>query len=272
MMDDILEKIRCFSDDQYSNENRLKARIQIYEYCEIKLNWREWVFDRLVFNNVKNVLDLGCGNGVLWQDNINKIPADVQITLTDVSEGMVDTARKTLGKHDGRFEFRVADACRVPFKDGSFQMVIANHMLYHVQDMEKVFSEIGRLLTDDGSAYASTLSTNNFQELVDVVVDFNKQLAFDNTMTIQSFSLENGESVLSRQFHVKEKHILQNDIVINKTEPLILYMASCYTPGQLEILMKNYTDFKAYLESSINKTGEIRITNKNVLFKFMKKR
>ncbi len=270
-MDATLGKIREFSDDQYTNENRLKARIQIYEYSEKKLNWREWVFDRLDFKTVNSVLDLGCGNGILWKDNYHKIPEDIQIVLTDVSQGMVDAARKTLGKHKRHFEFKVADACQILYEDSSFQMVIANHMLYHIQDKEQIFSEIERLLADDGSAYASTLSTTNFQELLDVVIEFDKRLEFDNIKVVQGFNLENAEDVLSRQFLVEEKHIFQNDIIIKSVESLILYLASCYSPEQLKILESNYVDFRAYLESIINKTDGMRITNKNVLFRFRKK-
>ncbi len=270
-MDTTLEKIRKFSDDQYSNDYRLSARIQIYDHCEKKLNWREWVFDRLDFKTVNSVLDLGCGNGILWKDNIHKLHGDIHIVLSDNSEGMANAAQQALREHSHQFDFKVADACNIPFENGSFQMVIANHMLYHVQDTGKVFSEIKRLLADDGSGYASTLSTTNQQELINVVIEFDKRLEFDTIQTIRSFNLENAEDVLSRQFLVEEKHIFQNDIIIKSVEPLILYLASCYSPEQLKILESNYVDFRAYLESIINKTDGMRITNKNVLFRFRKK-
>jgi ubiquinone/menaquinone biosynthesis C-methylase UbiE len=271
IMDATLEKIHQFSDDQYSNENRLKARIQIYEFREKKLSWREWVFDNLDFSNVTKVLELGCGNGLLWQDNIQKVPEKLHIVLTDISPGMVDAARKTLSKNGRQFEFKAADACQTPFQDNSFQMIIANHMLYHIENKERVFSEVDRLLTGDGSIYASTLSTKNLQELIDVIGEFDKRLLFDNIQTIRSFNLENGENVLSNHFKVIKKFIYQNDIIIKESEPLILYLASCYSREQLDILRRNFGDFRSYLDLIIKKTGKLRITNKNVLFKFGKK-
>lgn len=269
-MDVTLEKIRRFSNDQYSNENRLNARIQIYDYCEKKLNWREWVFDNLDFHNVNRVLELGCGNGLLWQDNIHKIPGDIHIVLSDISQGMVGAARKLLNRYRRQFEFKVANACQTPFKDSDFQMIIANHMLYHIENKEQVFSEIDRLLTDDGFGYSSTLSTRNWQEVISILAEFSKSLVVDNVETIQSFNLENGENVLSNHFNVTDNFIFQNDIIIKKAEPLILYLASCYSPKQLDVLVKNFVNFRSYLESIIKKTGEIRITNKNVLYKFRK--
>lgn len=270
-MDSTLEKIKQFSNDQYSNENRLNARIQIYDFCEHKNYWQEWVFDNLDFSNVARVLELGCGNGILWKKNIHRVPENVRIILSDNSRGMVDAAREALREHRHQFGFEVVDACQIPFTDKNFQMIIANHMLYHMENKEQVFSEIDRLLTGDGFAYASTLSTRNLNELIDIISEFNKSLLFDNIQTIQNFNLENGEDIISRHFNVADSHIYQNDIIIRNTEPLILYLASCYSMEQLDILIRNFGDFRSYLESVIRKTGAIRITNKSVLFKFRKK-
>ena len=269
-MDLTLEKIKQFSDDQYSNENRLNARIQIYDFCEKKINWREWVFDNLDFNNVVRILELGCGNGLLWKDNIHRVPENVHIVLSDISKGMVDSARKTLEKHNRQFAFKVTDACQTSFQDNYFHMIIANHMLYHIENKEQVFSEIDRLMTRDGFTYASTLSTENFQELFNVAGEFSKSLVLDNIQTIQSFNLENGENVLSNYFNVMNNYIYQNDVIIKSAEPLILYLASCYSKKQLDILINDLGNFRSYLESVIKKTGVIRITNKAILFKFRK--
>ena len=271
MVDSTLEKIKQFSDDQFSNENRLKARIQIYEFCEQKINWHQWVFDRLNFSNVARILELGCGNGQLWANNTHRLPENINIVLTDVSEGMVDAARKELSEYDNRFEFRVTDASETPFEDNRFQMIIANHMLNLIEDKEQVFSEIERLLADNGYVYASTLSTMNFHELFNIAGEFDKNMELDSTELIKSFNLENGEEVISRYFNVENSYIYQNDVIVKNTEPLILYLASCYAMEQLAILIDSINDFREFLDSIIRETGEIRITNKTVLFKFRKK-
>lgn len=268
-MDLTLEKIRKFSDDQYGNANRLNSRIQIYDFCENKTNWPEFAFSNLNFNNVSRVLELGCGNGQLWTINIQRVPENISIVLSDISEGMVNSVKKELGE-DRRFEFEVTDACKTPFKSNRFQMIIANQVLYHIENKEQVFSEISRLLTDEGYAYASTLSIENFLELFNIADKFDKRLVFDSSPTISSFNLENGENVLSEHFNVINSYIFQNDVIVKDTEPLILYLASCYSPEQLDILVNNIDNFRSYLKSVINEDGEIRITNKIVLYKFRK--
>ncbi len=158
MTDTVLDRIKRFSDDQYSNENRLNARIQVYRYTENKELLQVFMFRHMDFTGVEKVVDLGCGNRLLWSRNIDNIPEDIHLMLSDVSPGMVDAARKSLG-NDARFQFCVTDACETPFPGNRYQMVIVNHMLYHIDYKKRIFTEINRLMTDDGYGYASTLTT-----------------------------------------------------------------------------------------------------------------
>ena len=269
-MDPVLEKIKQFTHDQYSNENRLKARIQLYQFCEHKTNWHQWIFDNLDFRNVTNILEFGCGNGALWRENLQMIPGDVSIALSDISGGMVDSAREALNRYDNQFRFEVIDACQTPFDAAAFQMIIANHMLSHIDNKRRIFTEMDRLLTENGFIYASTPSVHNLQELVKVAVGFSRSLEFDNEI-IRSFNLENGEEVLSQYFTVVDKFIYRNDIIVKNSESLLLYLASIYEGKQLDMYIQKFAEFRSYLESILEKSGEIRITNKNVLFKFRKK-
>ena len=268
-MESVLEKIKQFTHDQYANDNRLNARMQIYRFGENETDFHHWIFDKLDFSDVKNVLELGCGNGALWQKNLQKIPKGLSILLTDISEGMVDAARNALGEKEYQFQFKAIDASHTHFDDAAFQMILANHMLYHVDDKPRIFSEIERLLSVNGAAYASTLSMQNFTEVKELIAGVTGELHYDNEI-IRGFNLENGEEVLSGHFNVAEKYIYHNDVIIKNTEPLLLYLASIYEGKQLDIYREKFVEFGSYVESIIGETGEIRITNKAALFKFGK--
>ena len=269
-MDPVLKIIKQFTHDQYSNENRLNARIQIYRFGENETDFHQWVFDKLDFTDVKKVLELGCGNGTLWRKNLTKIPEDISILLTDISQGMVDAARRALGENENRFQFKVVDASNTHFGDAAFQIILANHVLYHVDDKPRILSEIERLLSVNGVACASTLSMKNFTEVKELIAGFTSELHFDNEV-IRSFNLENGEEVLSQHFADVEKFLYQNDVIVKKSEPLLLYLASIYEGEQLELFIDNFTRFRNYLDEIIQNTGEIKITNKAALFRFRKK-
>ena len=269
-MDEVLEKINQFTHDQYSDEKRLEARIQLYGYCKHKTNFHQWIFDKLDFENVTSVLELGCGNGILWKNNIEGIPGGISIILTDISEGMLHAAKGSLSNYGNKFQFKVADACQVPFRNSSFQMIIANHMLFHIDNIKGTLAEIKRLLTDNGFAYASTPSIKNLQQLIDVAAGFNEKLEFSNDI-IRDFNLENGKEVLSESFDVAEIFVYRNDIVVRTSEPLLFYLASIYEGEQLDFYVSIFDEFREYLDSVIESKGEIRINNRNALFKFGKR-
>jgi ubiquinone/menaquinone biosynthesis C-methylase UbiE len=52
-------------------------------------------------------------------------------------------------------QFQVADALRLPFDDNSFDVVVCSHVYEHVADPYKMFSEIRRVLREDGICYFS---------------------------------------------------------------------------------------------------------------------
>ena len=48
-----------------------------------------------------------------------------------------------------------ADACRLPVRDGVFDLVLLNHLYEHVRDQAGLFREVWRVLAPGGSAYVS---------------------------------------------------------------------------------------------------------------------
>jgi ubiquinone/menaquinone biosynthesis C-methylase UbiE len=128
---------------QYSNASNLNARIELHKrFSTNKYGWSNWVFDQLDFDGKKRILELGCGNGDVWRSNIQRKPANIHVILSDFSNGMLETAKQSLVDVSNGFKFQVIDAQSIPYENESFDMVIANHMLYHVPDRKKALSEI----------------------------------------------------------------------------------------------------------------------------------
>ena len=76
------------------------------------------------------ILELGCGDGALWTQNISSLPVEISVTLSDLSSGMLRDARRAIGRKDSRFSFEAFDCARIPHEDRSFDLVIANHVLF----------------------------------------------------------------------------------------------------------------------------------------------
>src|SRR5215813_4142571 len=143
--------------DQYRDATNLNTRIQFHaRFSTNKRGWNHWVFDQFKIAPGSRILELGCGSGKLWLSNLNQIGDDWHIILSDFSEGMLQEARQNLGQSQERFMFQRIDAQVLPFENASLDIVIANHMLYHVSDRSKALSEIRRVLKSDVRFYAST--------------------------------------------------------------------------------------------------------------------
>ena len=96
-------------------------------------------------------LDLGCGTGrhALWLSG-----AGAAVTAVDFSEGMMEKARKKPGAEKVRFLAHDLGE-RLPFADGSFDLVVSGLVLEHLHDMDGFFAEARRVLRPGGCAVVS---------------------------------------------------------------------------------------------------------------------
>jgi len=147
---------------QYATDENLQARISLHAVYSVSGHWFEWLFDREVPGPGARILDLGCGPATLWRANRERLNASWSLTLADSSAGMIEASRQGFG---GPATYVVADAQELPFPAGSFDVVLANHMLYHVPDRPRAFAEIRRVLVPGGAFHAATNGRGHLAEL-----------------------------------------------------------------------------------------------------------
>jgi tRNA (cmo5U34)-methyltransferase len=96
------------------------------------------------------ILDLGAGTGLLSALLAQAFPR-ADLTLVDVSEGMLDRARKRFGADSARFRFRVLDFAHAPL-EGEYEAVVSALAIHHVGDAEKrhLFREVFDVLRAGG--------------------------------------------------------------------------------------------------------------------------
>ena len=114
---------------------------------------------------------IGCGDGTLWNENMAKLPQNISAVLSDISEGMLRDVRRRIGS-DSRFSFQAFDCHRIPFASDSFDLVIANHVLFYCDDIAKVCREVSRILVPGGRFLCSTYGASHMQEITALVQEF----------------------------------------------------------------------------------------------------
>lgn len=254
--------------EQYKNAKNLNDRISLHEkYSTNKQGWFNWLFNQIDFSKINRLLELGCGNGKLWQENRIDL-RNREIFLSDISEGMVEEVRNKLGSD---FNCIVADAEKIPFKDSYFDSIIANHVLFYLNDLNLGLKEISRVLKPNGILYCSTYGKNHMKEITEIVQNFDSRINLANHSLYDIFGLENGESILKEYFFNVQRKDYEDSLEITESKPLIDYIMSCHG-NQNEILGPRLNEFKEYIEELLENNGKIVVTKQAGLFICKKRR
>ncbi|MBN1992984.1 MAG: methyltransferase domain-containing protein [Anaerolineae bacterium] len=255
--------------NQYQNASNLNARMQLHARFSVNQSgWHLWVFDHFRLDPQSRVLELGCGPGSLWVENLNRIPPGWDITLSDFSEGMLQIAQKDLENSRRRFLFDVIDAQSIPADKQSFDAVIANHMFYHVPDISQALSEIHRVLKPGGRLYASTVGLTHMQELDKLLRKFDPKIEtlFDGDQP-HSFILENGAEILSQWFTDVTLWKYDDALVITEVEPLVAYVMSMI---RFTLDKDRLAEFTNFVAQEMVSAGAIHVTKASGLFEAVK--
>jgi len=284
---------------QYENASNLRARIAIHElFSTNKEGWMPWFFKELkqelsmMSSNYKNynkkisneniselsnldlkqpnikILELGCGDASLWNKNFNYIPSNWEITLTDFSDGMLKDAKKNLGEKRSRFNFKIVNAENIPFEEESFNVVIANHMLYHVPNINKALKEINRVLKSEGILFASTVGKNHMKEIREIISTFDiYSLTSESWEITDSFQLENGLKIVSEYFNMVELKRYKDNLKVTDPVYILDYIFSMPGNNKVNLSSKDLKKIYDYLEDNIKEKENIYITKDTGYFK-----
>ncbi|NDJ62616.1 MAG: methyltransferase domain-containing protein [Chloroflexi bacterium] len=208
---------------QYANDQFLRTRQTMHqEYSVPKVHFPDWVLDRIEWRGDEVVLDVGAGTGTYYDSLRTRWP-DVKYYGFDKSAGILKT-------HRAPATLAVADAEHLPFPDETFDVVMANHVLYHVPNIEQAISECRRVLKPDGLLVTATNSQHTMPEFQAL---FRRALILlsapghvYNQVPNNPFSLESGVPLLARQFYAVVRHDLPSAFVFPSIEPVMDYLQS----------------------------------------------
>jgi SAM-dependent methyltransferase len=155
-------------DVQYRDSSRLAARARLHvKYGTASVAWFPWLATQIDWHPDARVLEVGCGAGWMWAEAAARLPSDLDLTLTDLSTGMVTEAIERVGSL-GRYRRtsgRVADAQELPFRSASFDVVVANYVLHHVPDTQRAVAEMARVLRPGGVVVVACVGDGHLAEL-----------------------------------------------------------------------------------------------------------
>ncbi len=245
---------------QYLNASNISARISLHQmYSTGRPGWFQWIYDNCRICRNMNILELGCGSGTFWTVNRDKLPPDINVTITDISEGMIRDAKRNItnsGLAQYNFSYNTTDCCNIPYPDNSFDIVIANHVLFYCNPVTKAVNEIHRVLKSGGRLICSTYSSRHMQEINQLVSDFDSRIVLSADRLYTIFGLDNGCQLLNDDFKQIEKKIYKDSLIVDKAEPLIEYIMSCHG-NQNQYLLDRYSSFKNFVSDRLSRPMHI---------------
>ncbi|MDF1522377.1 MAG: class I SAM-dependent methyltransferase [Trueperaceae bacterium] len=226
------------TQEPYGTPARLQARIAVHAFGRHDAeDFHAWVWRRAglpaSLPEDAAVLEVGVGTARMWATMAGRIPAGWRLTLSDRSPGMMAAARAALDALGRQATCLVADADALPFDDGAFDLVFANHMLYHVPDLPRAVAELRRVLRPGGRLVAATNGDAHLQELAEALRDL-RAAGPDVRVDLPhrlSFTLENGAATLRAAFDDVERHDREDELLLDDAELIVRYLLSMtYAP------------------------------------------
>ncbi|SCZ11123.1 class I SAM-dependent methyltransferase [Alkaliphilus peptidifermentans] len=251
-------------EQQYSDDKNLSIRISLHnKYSTNKYGYSNWIFDFYQFFNGCKILELGCGNGIVWEKRINRLPVGTNLVLSDFSIGMVELVKEKF-KGNSNVSTEIIDIQEIGYSDNTFDIVIANSMLYHVPNLPKAVSEVYRVLKPNGKFYASTTGVNGMTKyLHEKLKEFNPEIdAFGDDSF--SFTLQNGNDILSSKFNNINVYEYKDSLEITETVDLISWILS--TNSMSEIDKSKIVGLDTFFGRCKDKNGIIKIPKQAGMF------
>ena len=275
----LLHLLNLMSEDekvieQYQSSANLNKRINIHSYSTSTKNWFDWVYERLQIQSGQKIVEIGCGNAILWAYNAYKIPENVEITLTDRSEGMLLEAQKKLEPYQSVFRkqniqitYQIADANKLLIPTKSYDLIIANHMLYHVTNIKSCLETVSKALKKNGTFCCSTIGKGHMKELHEIVATFDADIAIEipSDHHTTCFRLENGMDYLKEHFSMIKQDIQDNDLLVDDVDAIYNYVHS-YSGNAPYILEKRADEFREIIKEKLEKEGVIYIHKSTGMF------
>lgn len=167
-------------------------------YVDVQKEMMARLFPYLL-RDYRKILDIGSGTGTLVEILSKKYPS-AQVVGVDLAPGMVKVASSKVKMKNT--SFLVGDGEELPFKPSEFDLVVSNAALQWM-DIKKVFQEVARVLTPQGSFCFTTFGPATLRELKRMglsVNDFPSDLELEKILRKHFKRIEISGEILTKYY------------------------------------------------------------------------
>lgn len=240
---------------QYSStSSNLSQRLAIHAWNTSSQSWFSWVRDRLPKEG--RILEIGAGTGLLWKQPDHPIAANLSLTLTDFSPAMCDELRTISGA-----VVTQCDAAALPFDDATFDAVVANHMLYHVDDPNAALRGFARVVRPGGRVFIALNGDDHLAELFAVGSAIGRASVIKKEARV---TVETVPQLLNKYFEEVQAERAPGDFYVPDVQPVLDYLGTVGDRGALSADEERKA--KQMIDPVVAERGGFRVAKDMVLF------
>lgn len=175
--------------------------------------------------HARNILDLGCGGGNYLMKLTALLP-QVNVTLVDLSQNMLDTAAARIGKNiTGKVSCLKGDYKDLELGEKQFDVIIATTTLHHLRneaEWQLMFQKIYKALKFGGSFWISDIILHENEAINDMMLEgwYNWILDNDGTEKLvwvkDQFQREDTPQTLNFQLNLLKESGFSETIILHK--------------------------------------------------------
>lgn len=219
-------------EEFYDKHSKLESRINFWNtFGSNKQTYGEFL-NSIVKGHYHNMIDIGCGNAKYssqWTKYVSE-----KNTFLDISKDMLQSANQNVDKYrcskKPKTELIQGSFMSVIFEDEKFDLVVAMHVLQHIDDIPLALKKIKSIVADKGSILITTYDNTLDDWLNTTHYDLLKKLKFPprmlDTKTYLSFSGAGALNKVENVFSDFSLHVYRNDAHVNDVNRLMEYYVS----------------------------------------------
>lgn len=249
---------------QYGTTEKLDTRIHAHQrYSERADDYLEWVLERLEPRPGDLAVDVGCGKGSYHPLLIGR--GTRAILGLDASPAMVAATQAQANALGLAVVAIQGNAETLPLPDGSYDVALANHVLFLVADQRAALAELRRVLRPGGRIVLTTNAEDHCERLLQVHRAVAMRLGYQAVDRVTARFNLGHLALVQEAFPNAQAFVREDAFVFPTTEAALAYYAS----GIVDALDDAPTDAShrprleaevgAAIESIIQREGAFRV-------------
>ncbi|WP_026652828.1 MerR family transcriptional regulator [Butyrivibrio proteoclasticus] len=154
--DDVADMIKKMEMSQGADERRYFAK----DHAADGIEWYNKIFDSLDFQEGQRVLDLGCSYGLLWRENLDRIPENFTVQGVDIHGNWGDVLDKDLPEIKAAFpdssdinlmfsNLEYEETWK-EIRKKKYSRIVAHYLMTYLNDFDTFLANVASVLKKDG--------------------------------------------------------------------------------------------------------------------------